>query len=463
MRLRLTLSFAALCLVFPASANAETETLEQAWAQVYQDNPSLLAARAELRSIDEHAAQALSHWRPSVDATANVGKTYQTIPDQRQYGTADFAGTTRGFGVQVTQPIFRGFRTEAETEAADRQVKAARAKLSDVEQQLFLDTATAFLDILRDEEVLAIARDNEKVLRQKLKETEARSKVGELTQTDTHQAESRLERARVARLQDESALTKSRSVYARIVGHLPESLTEPQISMDKGQGLDDITHLAETKNPNVIAANYSIDEANARVDLNKGALLPELNLVGNSGQNWGQSGTLPGREDSSQIMLQLTVPLYHAGSDYSHAREAEQTVSQRRMELEEARRKAHEDAVNAWQNLETADSALTADDAEIKAAGLALNGVKAEANVGTRTTLDVLNAEQELLDAKVDSAKSRHDRGMAILRIKAAIGALTAENLKLPVTAYDATRHYDDSRGQWIGFSKDDSRYEVGK
>ncbi len=198
----LFVSFAMLCFVHSASAQAETETLEQAWAQVYQSNPSLLAARAELRSLDEHVSQALSHWRPSVDVTSNLGKTYQTIPAQQQYGTADFADTTRGFGVQITQPIFRGFRTQAETEASERQIESARAKLSDIEQQVFLDTATAFLDILRDEAVLDAARENEKVLEGKLRETQERFKVGELTQTDTHQAESRLVRAQVSRMQD---------------------------------------------------------------------------------------------------------------------------------------------------------------------------------------------------------------------------------------------------------------------
>jgi len=131
------------------------------------------------------------------------------------------------------------------------------------------------------------------------------------------------------------------------------------------------------------------------------------------------------------------------------------------MELEEARHKAHELANNAWQAFTSAQSALDADKVEVNAATEALEGVREESKVGTRTTLDVLNAEQELLDAKVDTAKSQHDRDLALLQIRAAIGELTADQLKLDVKPYDPKRHYDDVRNQWVGFSKDDDQYAV--
>jgi outer membrane protein len=450
---------AVFCLMVPTGACAETETLEQAWALAYRINPSLQAERAKLRATDEEVSQALSHWRPSIDATANVGKTYQYVPAQAVFGTADFADTTRGYGVQVTQPLFRGLRTDSETEAAENQVLSGRAKLDDAEQQLFLDTATAFLDIVRDQAVLDSDRDNENVLEQKLKETRVRAQAGDLTQTDVRQAESRLARAHVARYQAESSLTTDRASYERLVGKMPEKLTAPDLRLTDPEQLDDVLHLAETRNPKVIAARYDIDEAKAEVDLNKGSLLPEINLVGSSTRNWGQNITIPGREDSSQILIQATMPLYRAGTDYSKSRAAEQTVTQRRMELEEARHKAIEAANNSWQGFETAQAALEADKDEVEAAREALKGVREESKVGTRTTLDVLNAEQELLDAKIDLAKSSHDRDLAIIQIKAAIGELTVASLKLPGSVYDPKRHYDDVRNQWIGFSEDDDRY----
>ncbi len=160
-------------------------------------------------------------------------------------------------------------------------------------------------------------------------------------------------------------------------------------------------------------------------------------------------------------MLQVSVPLYHSGSDYSKTRAAEQTAVQKRMDLEDVRHKVREQTVKAWQALQTAQAALRADAAEVKANTLALDGVREESKVGTRTTLDVLNAEQELLDAKVDEAKSRHDHDIALLQLRAATGELTPEHLRLAVERYDPKRHYDDVRDQWIGFSADETRYDV--
>ena len=460
MRRAIFYLFALGCFL-PGPVHAEPETLEQAWSYAYQINPSLQAERAGLRATDEAVSQAQTHWRPSIQATGNLGKTYQYLPAQQRFGTANFADTTRGYNVQVTQPIFRGWRTDSETDAAEKQVLSGRAKLSDAEQQLFLDTATAFLNTVRDEAILDIQHENEHVLEEKLVETKARDKYGELTQTDVQQAASRLERSRVARYQAESALTNDRASYMRLVGHMPEKLEIPALRVDKSRTRDDILQLADTRNPKVIAAQYDADEAKEEVSLNKGALLPELDLVGNSGKNWGENSTLPGRFDSDQVLLQLTIPLYDSGTTYSKTRAAEQTATQKRMTLEEARHKAHEAADNAWEALREAEAALKADQAEVDASAKALEGVKVQSKAGTRTTLDVLNAEQEWLDAKVDLLKSQHDRDLGILQIVAAIGQLTTDYMLLSVKRYDPEQHYHDVRNQWVGFSKDDEAYGV--
>lgn len=252
-------------------------------------------------------SQALSHWRPSIDATGTYGKTWQFAPGLNPFGPNDFDDKTRGYGVQVTQPLFRGFRTKAETEAAEKQVLAGRAKLGSAEQQLFLDTASAYLGVLRDEAVLGLERNHEAVLEDKLKETKVRSEVGELTGTDVRQAESRLARAHVSRFQAESTLTQDRASFARLVGNAPGQLQTPVLALDSPRTLADIFHLAETQNPDVVAAQFAAEEADAEIRLNKGSLLPEVNLVGNSGRNWGQNITVPGREDSSQVLVQLTI------------------------------------------------------------------------------------------------------------------------------------------------------------
>jgi outer membrane protein len=457
-KLAYRLCFVALSLSL-AVTNAFAETLQQAWALAYENNPALQANRAQLRATDEQVSQALSNWRPSVDATGSIGRTDQQIPSLQPFGTADFAGTTRSYGIQATQPLFRGYRTISETKSAERQVLSERAKLREAEQQLFLDTASAYLGVIRDEAVLNMVRDNESVLEGKLDETKVRHKAGELTTTDIRQAESRLARAHVRRFQVEDSLTQDRSAYIRLVGTTPGTLQAPRLDPDPEEGLDQVFRLAAMQNPEVIASQFAVEQAKADIDFNKGSLLPEIDLVGNTGRIWGQSSLLPGEQNTSQALVQVTIPLYRTGADYSRTRAAEQVLTQREMELDDALRKVHESAMNAWQALKTAHDALDADATEVEAAASALAGIKEESKVGTRTTLDVLNAEQELLDAKIDEAKSRYDRDMAVLEIQAAIGQLTIEHLNLPVKAYDPRLHYDDVRNQWIGFSKDDSRY----
>lgn len=429
--------------------------------QAYRNNPSLEAQRASLRATDELVSQALANWRPSVDASASVGKTYQYAPELAPFEDPTFNGNARSYGVQLKQPLFRGFRTKAETEAAEKQVLAGRAKLESAEQQLFLDTASAYLGVVRDEAELRLERDHEDVLERKLKETNARAKAGDLTGTDVRQAETRLARAHVSRFQAETTLTQDRAAYERLVGASADALQVPALSLGSPKLLSDVLHLAETNNPDVIASQYAVEEADAEVKLNRGNLLPEVDLIGNSTRSYGENVTLPGREDSSQVLVQVTVPLYRSGTDYSKTRAAQQTASQRRDDLDEARHKAHETANNAWAGFNSAQAAFDADGGEVDAASEALEGVKEESKVGTRTTLDVLNAEQELLDARIDQIKSQHDRDYAVVQIKAAMGQLTAASLKLPLTPYDPKRHYEDVRNQWAGFGEDDAVYRV--
>jgi len=446
---------AAFFLSIP-SAHAEPTTLEQAWVLAYRNNPSLQAKRAELRALDEQVSQALSHWRPSIDATGSVGRTYQYAPQIDPFGDGRFTGTARSYGAQVTQPLFRGFRTRAETESAGKQVEAGRARLESAEQQLFLDTASAFLGVLRDDAILSLQRHHERILEEKLQETRVRAEAGELTQTDVRQAESRLARAHVSRYQTENALTQDRAAYTRLVGAEPDTLVSPALPPDTPKTLADLFEAAGTKNPDVIASLHSVEQAKADIRLNRGSLLPEINLVGNSQFSTGQSLTVPGRSDSSQVLVQMTVPLYRSGADYSKTRAAQQTLTQRSEELDEARHRAHEQANDAWQALMTGRAAMEADESGVKAATEALEGVKEENRIGTRTTLDVLNAEQELLDAQIDRVKARHDRDFAVLQMKASAGLLTTRELKLPTDRYDPELHYRDVRAQWAGFSRDD-------
>jgi len=420
------------CMPF-ASAYAEVTTLEQALTQVYQINPTLQAERAKLRETDEQVSQALSNWRPDVEATASAGVSNQSINDSSSAPIPSSSSglTPRSAGFQITQPLFRGFRTVSATRAAEKQVTAERANLQVTEQKLLLDAGTAYLDVVH-------------------------YKAGALGTTDIHQAESRMKRAEADRIKAEGDLERHRAAYAHLIGDTPGTLAPPHLELTNPSSLDETLNLAKRQNPNITAASESVDEAREEVTLNEGSLLPEVDLVGSSQRQWDQSNFIPGRQDSVQVMVQVSMPLYKSGADYSRTRAAEQKVTEMRMRLEEARHQAFDDATSGWHNLEAFRSTLKADQDEKDAAELALQNVREEAKVGTRTTLDVLNAEQELIDAETGIVQAEHDSALAILQIRSATGTLTADAMKLPVNPYDPDRHYKKVRSQWIGFSDDE-------
>jgi TolC family type I secretion outer membrane protein len=447
MRLRI---FMLGLIAFPVSAMAEIQTLEEAWALAYQHDPGLQAQRAKLRATDEQISQALSNWRPSVDAEADAGKNHQTIADHGLFSGSSTL-TPRDESITITQPIFRGFRTVGSVHSGKASIKAGRAALEDAEQQLLLDTGKAYLDVMQGQDIVRYNRRNEADLQEQLNATRDRFRVGELKKTDVNQAESRLKIATVARLQAETDLANSRVTFARLVGEMPGTLVPPRLALEQPKTKEEAVSLAEIKNPAVIAADYTREAADADVTIAEGSLLPEVSLVGSATRSVDQNPTIPQRQDSLSLIAKMTIPLYRSGTDYSKSRAAKQTVTERREEFEDARNKARESAGNAWQTLITSRDVITGDKEALDATDKALYGVKEEAKVGTRTTLDVLNAEQELLNARVSVAKAEHDEGLAVLQVRAAVGTLTAEALQLPVELYDPTVNYKKARNRWAG------------
>lgn len=448
--MKLASSIFAICILAAGNALAADQTFEQALAMAYQSNSSLMAERAKLRAADEKIAEAQSGWRPSADANASIGKSDQKLGSGGSF-SGDGSLTPRNAGVVITQPVFSGFRTTEGIKAAKAEIFAQRAQLLNAEQQVLLSAAKAYLDVVQAQNVLSLTRSNEKVLQEQLSATNDRFTNGEVTKTDISQAEARLSVATASRVQAEGELSNSSAAYTRIIGEVPGTLECPEISLDHPSSLDEAVDIAIKANPEVVSALYGQDAAKAGVSVAQGSLLPEVNLVASASRGWDQSLMVPNRQDESTIMARVTVPLYRAGADYAKTRAARETVTQKRFELEEAHKKARENAIMAWQSLTTAKKAIEAHKAAVTATELALNGVRVESKVGTRTTLDVLNAEQEFLNAKVNLVKAEHDRDLAVLQVRASIGTLTAENLNLPVATYDADKHYQETDGKWIG------------
>lgn len=433
--------------LFGAAGMAKAESLEEVLASTYSTNPTLLARRARLRSADEAVPQALANWRPTVAMTGSVGRG---LYSNNAYAKYDMARTPKTGAVTLTQPLYRGGRTVAATSQADNTVLSERALLAATEQSILLAATNAYLNVVRDEEVVKLSINNEQVLRRQLEATQERFKVGEITRTDVSQAEARLSKATADRVAAEGTLQSSRANYLNNVGRPPETLVQPTLPPTMPATLDEVSAVALAQNPNVVAADYSYAAAQDGVDLVFGELLPTVSLSADVNRSL-QTSTMKSETIAQEVLLNLSVPLYEGGGTYSRVRASKHTAGQRRIEADQARRDAMETGSKAWETLQAAKAQAKAFESQIKASELALAGVREESKVGSRTVLDVLNAEQELFDARVNLAKAQHDVLAAGYQVKSALGQMTAQGLNLSVEVYDPTKHYDDVRGKWIG------------
>lgn len=452
-RLRRLIAVAALlastALVAPQGmSSASAETLDEALARAYQTNPTLLAARAGLRATDEGVAQAMARWRPTVEASADISRT-QSYSNTRSPATR--YTTPRGVDLSIVQPLYDPV-ADAASNRAEKDVLAARARLVTTEQQVLLNAMSSYIDVVRDQAVLDLNINNEQRLRRQLDAANDRFRVGEITRTDVAQAEARLSRATADRIQAEGNLAASRAVYRNNVGDAPTSLTQPKPPVNLPAMQHEAVSIASTRFPEVVAADYTEQSARENVRAIEGEQWPTLDLRGTLSANEA-STTSASEGNSASITAQLNVPLYSAGSVAARIRAAKQTASQRKIQVDQARRDAMESATRAWESLETARASLRALDSEIQASQIALEGVEKEALVGSRTVLDVLDAEQELLNAKVNLVGAQRDEVAAAYELKAAIGSLTARELGLQVPYYDEEQNYKAVRGKWWGNS----------
>ena len=428
------------------------QTLTEAFAYSYNNNPQLLAQRALLRSTDEQVPQALSNWRPTVNFTGQGGYTRAgaaVAGSPTQFSSFP----TRSLDLRVTQPLYRGGRTEAQTRQAINTVQATRAQTLGVETTVFQAVAQAYLDVVRDQTLVEVNRNNEAVLRRQLEATRDRFRVGEVTRTDVAQAEASLAQATAQRIQAEGNLETSRANYARAVGHPPGRLVQPRERPALPATLEEALNLASHDNPNVISASFTELAARDNIDVVRGQLLPQISIIGDLNRSFSPSIVQRNaRQDTASAQLQLTMPLYEGGVIYSQTRQAEQTVGQRRSQVDDARRQAVQQATQSWQTLQAARAAIASFTVAVRAAQIALEGTQQEALVGSRTVLDVLNTTQTLLNTQSQLVTSQHDAALAEFNLAAAIGRLIAPELKLPVQLYDMDKHYKEVKDKLFGF-----------
>jgi outer membrane protein len=438
----------ATCGIF--SGNAFGQTMEDALVAAYLNNPTLRAEQASLRASDEEVSQALSNWRPTIELTGDTGfeknaSSLRTGSDRSQNRRPS------SIALELSQPLFRGGRTMAEISEAENTVMAARATLTSVEQDTLLDAAIAYLDIVRDAAVLELNTNNEAVHKRQLEATQDRFQVGEITRTDVHQSEARLARSTADRVQSHSTLEAARSAYMNVTGEAAgATMALPPLPPGAPESKEIAITEAVLSNPNVISAQYDERAAIDNVDAIWGLMLPEVDLTASTGRDWNSSG-ISTRVDSTEAIVSVTIPLYQSGSVYSRLRAAKQQVAEQRLIVDQQRRNVTEQASLAWENLQSAQAQVSSFRTAIQAAKVAFDGVEREASVGSRTVLDVLDAEQELLDARVSFTRAKHDEAVAVFQLLASMGRLTAHYLQLPVDFYDPTQHYDEVRDMWMG------------
>lgn len=443
---------AVMALAFAATP-AGAQSLQEALAAAYASNPTLTGQRASQRATDEGVPQALSGWRPQVSFTGNTGwqNTYTDTSGVTAIRNPPGTNTTTPYQVtlQATQPLYK-FTTNPQIDSAEATVLAGRAALTSTEQSVLLNGTTAYLTVLRDGAVLELNRNNEQVLRRQLEATQDRFRVGEVTRTDVAQAEAALAGAVASRIQAEGNLITSRANFEQVFGFPPANLNQPALPGDLPRSEEEAWSLAQEQNPDYAAARYREIASKHDIDATTGNLLPQLNLVGQL--NRSNETTTPNlTTDTAQVLAQVSMPLYEAGNIYSQVRQRKQVNSQRKLQVDETGRQIRRNAVSTWENLLTARANIESLEAQVNANRIALDGIQQEAAVGSRTVLDVLITEQNLLNSEVALVRARYDEAVASYGLKAVVGTMTAPGMKLPVELYDPTENYKRVRNKWLG------------
>ena len=457
---------AGAVLLASGGANAQPRTLQDALSAAYSNNPTLQTSRAQLRATDEGVPQALSGWRPTVVLGGGVGYGFGDLTSGSNI-TGVNSGSGSGSGGSITtqqrrdittvsatltQPIYRGGATRAGTNQADNRVFAQRGRLIATEQQVFSDTINAYVTVIQTQQVLQLNINNEQVLARQLQATNDRFRVGEITRTDVAQAEAARAGARATRQTSEGNLQTARSNYRRYVGDLPDQLVEPQPLKLPIKNQNEASQLASQNNPNVIAALFDAAASRDAIDVAFSQLMPQLSVQAQGARNDNQT-IVNQRSLGGTVLLNASVPLYQGGAEYSRVRQARQTEQQSRRTVDDVRRQSVQQASQAWETLVAARSTIDSTRAQIRANQIALEGVQREAIVGSRTTLDVLNAEQALLNSRVTLVQNLSSLVTASYSVAAATGRLTARDLNLNVPLYDETAYYNAVRDRLFGVS----------
>ena len=434
------------------SVAGQAETLFGAMEKAYVTNPTLNAARAGQRATDELVPQALSGWRPSVTVSGNVESESVVANDFQQPKRPLRQDRTEAGNLTIVlnQPIFQGFRTVESTKAAEAQVDAGRQGLLETEQQVLFNVVQAYMNVYAGRQLVVLRRQDVAALQTQVGASNERFAVGEITRTDVAQSEARLAESRNALVNVQTTLAQDIATYVQLVGNEPGKLSYPKIAK-LPKSLSSALDIAGEINPRLLAQAFVEVASNSNIGVARSALLPSAGLQAQAltaDVDIGKDRT--GRR-SAAISAQLTIPLYEAGLAYSQVREAKQRASQSRIQLIEVARDVRSAVAQSWNAYMGLGQIIQNTKTQVRAAQLALTGVQQEYQAGTRTTLDVLDAQRELVQSQVLQVNAEKARVVAGYQLLAAIGRLTARDIGLSVPLYEPEENYLRVRNKWIG------------
>lgn len=427
-------------LALLGASSAWAETLTDAIALAYASNPTLQEQRARLRSLDESYVQARQGFRPEADLQGSVG--YDQVNGGS--GGRDDESNSAGAQLNISQPLYTGGRVSNALRTAEANILVGRENLRSIEQSVLLTVIQAYSDVLRDTESLRIREENVGVLRRQLEEAQARFEVGEITRTDVAQSEARLAAAQALLAQAQAQLAISRSSYAEVVGQNPGDLEPPPALAGLPATVDEAFNVGQESNPALRASEFSERASRAQIAQARADLKPSVSLQG----SYGTSGEVVpfNRGEYGQALSVtgvFTQPLYAGGVRRSRIRQATEENTGDRIAVESTRRQVLQDVSQAWNQFEAARASITSNEEQVRAARIAAEGVREEASVGLRTTLDVLNAELELRNAQLSVAQSRRDSYVSQANLLSAMGRLQASNLVPGVELYDPSANFE--------------------
>ncbi len=449
--------FAALLFSASALSPVSAETITGALAKAYKNNSQLNSARAGVRVVDEDVAIAKSGWRPTVGASASIDYT------DRRRDSASTRLTSGSFGVQINQTLFDGFQTKNNVAAAEARVRASQESLRNTEENILFSAAQAYMNVIHDRQVAALTQQNLQFLNEQARAARSRFDVGEGTRTDVAQADAARSGAEAQVSAARAQALASAASYHQLVGEEPNNLkAAAPLSKLLPSSLDTAMAAASAEHPAILATGHLVDAAAFSVKSAEGALLPSVTASAGLSRSYSDTSPGPGTSDgygtSANIGATLNIPIYQGGRTSAQVRKSKESLGQARIEVDVSRDQVRQAVAAAWTSYAAAKEGVVANRALVNAAQLALNGVVEERNVGQRTTLDVLNAQADVISAKINLAGSERDVVLASYAILQAMGRLSVDRLGLQVAKYQPQEHYEAVKDKWFGLRTPDGR-----